>query len=140
MPEPFAVLFVSLGEIEQLATALSGNEPELAADVAEQYLDVLDPDDDARPLLSAAQMLELDEHINATYGAASDQAATALQRAELVEAIAWTLAGGQPGDSITDTEAARAEIVLDAIAPLIASYAGNLRASAQTRAAEGEPS
>lgn len=134
MPDPYAVVILSLGEIEQLATALSGNEPELAADVAEQFLEILDPDDgDARPLLSATQMLELDEHITATYGAAGEPATptTALQRTELVEAIAWTLAGGQPGDSISDAEAARAEAVLDAIAPLIAP---------QLRAAEGRAS
>lgn len=143
MPEPYAVFLLSLGEVEQLATALSGNEPELAADVAEQFLEVLAPDDDARPLLSATQMLELDEHINATYGAASDRGptTTALHRAELVEVIAWTLAGGQAGDSIADAEAARAEAVLDAIAPLIASHARDLQLSvAQIRAAEGEPS
>jgi len=145
MSEPFAVFILSLGEVEQLATALSGNEPELATDVAEQFLEVLDPDDDARPLLSATQMLELDEHINATYGAAGERVMTtptALHRAELVEVIAWTLADGQPGDCIADAEAARAEAVLDAIVPLIDHpHARGLRLSvAQIRAAEGRAS
>ena len=67
MPESFAVFMLSLGEVEQLVTALTGNEPELAADVAEQFVEVLDPDDDAPRLLSAAEMLELDDHIATKY-------------------------------------------------------------------------
>lgn len=82
MPETFAVFMFSLGEAQRYLDALTAAGED---DLAEPFADILDQDDGppqlAEPLLSAAQMVELTEHIRGHYGqpaptAAADTTAT----------------------------------------------------------------